>query len=569
MQLESSVTLFDDDKVESRFAELQITADGITSEVSHKVGNDEVISRIRQSAEDVKIQASKIEIDGVINAINNDTSTTINGGKITTGTLSASAVDATSGTFSSALIPNLSADKITTGTISINRIPSAAKNDTYITDISGTGIFVSPANQSPTELAPGNSIKINGDGMDVFNGGDSVAFYGDSARIGKVGASHIEMDYHSLQLKDSDSPSHTYFWVSDLRDENNEYECTEEFIGTGYTKRFTLSYSAKRDKELSVTVSDGSGGEAYLDSSNARWLRFETAPTKGSTITVSYTTNSYFTKAYTLGIRKNNSVIGPLSTCFGSDNIASGSRSLAEGWNTEATGAMSHSEGYGSKATGLDSHAEGESTTASGHYSHAEGDNSIASGMRSHAEGSSTASGEYAHSEGNETVAKGECSHAQNLGTIAEKSYQTAIGKYNKKDNETTQSRQKAFIIGNGTSDGQRNDAMTVDWLGNEVIAGTLTQSSDRRLKTHVSYLGEDAVDFIKKLKPAHFIKDEENHVGFYAQDVAEADKWGCMTGEMNGYMTLGYTELIAPLVSYCQRLESRIIQLESKLKGE
>ncbi len=55
------------------------------------------------------------------------------------------------------------------------------------------------------------------------------------------------------------------------------------------------------------------------------------------------------------------------------------------------------------------------------------------------------------------------------------------------------------------------------------------------------------------------------DHVGFYAQDVESADKWNCMFGEMNGYKTLGYTELIAPLVAYCQHLEKRIKELEDK----
>jgi hypothetical protein len=31
----------------------------------------------------------------------------------------------------------------------------------------------------------------------------------------------------------------------------------------------------------------------------------------------------------------------------------------------------------------------------------------------------------------------------------------------------------------------------------------------------------------------------------------------------MNGYMTLGYIELFAPLVAYVQRLEKRIKELE------
>ena len=55
-----------------------------------KVGNNEVITKINASSEGVQIQASKVNIQGVITAINNDTSTTINGNKITTGTISAS-----------------------------------------------------------------------------------------------------------------------------------------------------------------------------------------------------------------------------------------------------------------------------------------------------------------------------------------------------------------------------------------------------------------------------------------------------------------------------------------------
>jgi hypothetical protein len=150
----------------------------------------------------------------------------------------------------------------------------------------------------------------------------------------------------------------------------------------------------------------------------------------------------------------------------------------------------------------------------------------------------------------------------QNL--IARGENQTVVGKLNAEDTDNTY----GFIVGNGSATNLRSNALTVDWNGNVVIAGTLTQSSDRRLKKHVAYLDEDAVEFIRKLKPAHFVKDEKDHVGFYAQDVEKEDKWNCMTGEMNGYKTLGYTEIIAPLVAYCQHLEARINELERKQNG-
>lgn len=204
-----------------------------------------------------------------------------------------------------------------------------------------------------------------------------------------------------------------------------------------------------------------------------------------------------------------------------------------------------------------------------GSYSYREGENCIASGNTSHAEGESTeARAGNSHAQNFRTLASGGSSHAGGAGTIAQGWGQTAIGKYNiaQGTTDSVATTDNAFIIGNGTSESARANAMAVKWNGSTTIAGTLTQSSDRRLKEHINYLDTDAVEFIDKLKPAHYIKDGAHHTGFYAQDVAEADKWHCMTGEMNGFMTLGYTELIAPLVAYVQKLEKRIAELE---KGE
>ena len=266
MKLESSVTLFDDNKVEDRFAELQVTADGITAEVGRKVGNDEVISRINQSAESIQIQANKVNIEGAtifssgrlsqnslnnaydangaatgaVNTLKSDLSsssgtTVINGGHITTGTLSAGAINASSGTFNvanipdlnaskitagklsadrinvseinigaaqitsgtinTARIPNLDASKITTGTLSADRIGATSiaigKLDTnaqntidnagktassFITPSGNTGVTVHAIN-NPTS----NYAQIDSDGMKVYKGGSRVASFGGSS----------------------------------------------------------------------------------------------------------------------------------------------------------------------------------------------------------------------------------------------------------------------------------------------------------------------------------------------------------------------------------------------------
>lgn len=54
--------------VEKKMASLEMDVDGIRTSVSKKVGNDEVISSINQSAESVKIEAKNINLNGVVTA---------------------------------------------------------------------------------------------------------------------------------------------------------------------------------------------------------------------------------------------------------------------------------------------------------------------------------------------------------------------------------------------------------------------------------------------------------------------------------------------------------------------
>ena len=58
------ILAYADDTVESAKSEIKQTTDNISLEVSKKVGNNEVISKINQSAETVTIQASKVDLIG-------------------------------------------------------------------------------------------------------------------------------------------------------------------------------------------------------------------------------------------------------------------------------------------------------------------------------------------------------------------------------------------------------------------------------------------------------------------------------------------------------------------------
>lgn len=139
-----------------------------------------------------------------------------------------------------------------------------------------------------------------------------------------------------------------------------------------------------------------------------------------------------------------------------------------------AVGAYSVAEGHGIVANGYSSHAEGSNTKASDGCAHAEGNQSEAAGYCSHAEGlrtKVTTSGWYAHAEGADTIASGLSSHAGGTGTIAASNDQTVIGRYNIKD----EGGSYAFIMGNGSSNTARSNALIVDWSGN--IAAPSLQS--------------------------------------------------------------------------------------------
>ena len=303
---------------------------------------------------------------------------------------------------------------------------------------------------------------------------------------------------------------------------------------------------------------------------------------------------------YDLGIRSDNNNIGNYSTVVGYNCKASGFAAYAEGYNTISTG-ITHAEGSGTTAEGNGSHAEGEDTTASGYSTHAEGWHTTATGNSAHAEGaygdatgdyshvegwSCDATGDYTHAEGKDCTASANYSHAGGRNAVASGSYsfahgydieaagysQVVFGQLNVVDSTSY------FIVGHGMQSSARRNMLLLDYNGNLWIAGTLTQNSDRRLKEHHAYLGEDACEFIRNLKPALFSKDGQRHTGFYAQDVqnAEPDGWDTVTVEARHTdegldfdpLTLDYTALIAPLVAYCQQLEGRIAKLEKLVEG-
>ena len=101
------------------------------------------------------------------------------------------------------------------------------------------------------------------------------------------------------------------------------------------------------------------------------------------------------------------------------------------------------------------------------------------SGTDSVSEGHLTyASGNYSHAEGDTTSADGESAHAEGRNTIAKNRAQHVFGEYNNSDPSSAAVTARGTyveIVGNGTSLSERSNARTLDWNGNEVLAGQST----------------------------------------------------------------------------------------------
>ena len=230
-------------------------------------------------------------------------------------------------------------------------------------------------------------------------------------------------------------------------------------------------------------IANPSGGNALLDSDSIDFRKglntLATFGTDGMTIFGDATGS---TEIANLGYGSGTSSSGGTADApyytLGNRNVSNGigNWSIAEGETTTASGYCSHAEGYVSSAESHSDHAEGNHCIASGGASHAEGSSSMALKDGAHAEGMSTSDGYYAHTEGTDTYANGDASHAegyftealadyahsQNCGTEAQSEAQTALGKWNVADANDTY----AVIIGNGTDDSSRSNALTVAWDG-------------------------------------------------------------------------------------------------------
>ena len=94
---------------------------------------------------------------------------------------------------------------------SIKVLYNSAQTEKYVTKIDESGILISPSGNNASASAPQNSIKIDGNGLNVYKGGVSVASYGDYARVGKENAQRLETKSDGVYIYDGSNVQRGYF----------------------------------------------------------------------------------------------------------------------------------------------------------------------------------------------------------------------------------------------------------------------------------------------------------------------------------------------------------------------
>lgn len=189
---------------------------------------------------------------------------------------------------------------------------------------------------------------------------------------------------------------------------------------------------------------------------------------------------------------RDGSTVGANSLAYGEHVQAAGSASQAFGYQTIARGSYSHAEGNQAIAHGSASHAEGAGSVAAANASHAEGTSNVALSSESHVSGRYNLPGAGATVAWASGVTFPRGAVVKSDGRLYLCIRQHISGRYtgsfNVKeygDDGTTLytvwddlgaagTTEYAEIIGNGTPS-VRSNARTLDWRGNEWLAGNLT----------------------------------------------------------------------------------------------
>lgn len=230
-----------------------------------------------------------------------------------------------------------------------------------------TGIMVADledGEQTPA-TATGRNVRITNTAVEVRDGQDVKASFGEEVVLGDVLESKMRLG--GKYIKAQDSSDNIYYEVQDLRGE----EITAEFSGLEVRRYDNVCVLYYASEIISVTL-DGVETDDYTLSADGTQLILDDDPGE-STIVVIYKTDAT-APAFTFGSRST-AEKGVFSATFGEDNEASERATFATGTNTRAAevgasahGAYTEASGYASFACGLGTIAANAYETAIGKY---------------------------------------------------------------------------------------------------------------------------------------------------------------------------------------------------------
>jgi hypothetical protein len=204
-----------------------------------------------------------------------------------------------------------------------------------------------------------------------------------------------------------------------------------------------------------------------------------------------YPGKAAFRAGYVAGVQWDDGSIGDYSVALGHSTTASGGYSFASGNETVASGLRATAMGYQSTAGNASSVALGYQADAGGYGAIAIGYQATASGdFGAIAMGSgTTASGIVSTAMGYQTQATGEHAASMGRGTTAQAQASLVLGRYNVIEGsmDTWVEDDPVLVVGNGTDDANRSNALTLRKNGNLELLGFLVlESHEKELVTAI-----------------------------------------------------------------------------------
>jgi len=256
---------------------------------------------------------------------------------------------------------------------------------------------------------------------------------------------------------------------------------------------------------------------------------------------------------------------------------STGVGSFAVGLNTIAIGSYSSALGSYSQSRSSASFAFGGSTIAKGAYSVAGGLRSMATGQNAVAIGSDVkANGAFSIALGITAQSDGVASMAIGYGVQAESAREMVLGAYDTDyvpigGTNIFNNADRILTVGNGTSDVNRSDALLIFKNGDAVIGGTVSQSSDMRLKKDVDAL-ENVLPKLAKLDAISYNfndklpRSDQRQIGLKAQQVQKHFP-ELVREDGSGYLTVAYGNFSAVLLAAIQEQQVQISEKDERLR--